>query len=170
MVERSDNITMSTERADVIAVTNAVSAKLSPLNFTKKGNSWYCRCDDMTVVFQMQKSLYSPRFYLNVGVFLAPDTTGKFLPEHKADVRFRVSSVLDTVQSKNIEEIFDFDNQERSDSRLDDVVTMLDTVLVPLIENLVSLPMLVRFLKLDRVAEVALVTADGRKILESLNS
>jgi len=103
--------------------------------FTKRGTTWYLKHRELTWVFNLQKSQYGGAHYLNVAIWLNLIDESEWPPEHKCHIRARLGSLADPDDELAIERVFDLDESIDEPTRRAAVLTCLNDILGPVLEN-----------------------------------
>jgi len=102
--------------------------------FEKKSGSWYRRGDEVIAVSNLQKSQYGPQYYFNQGFWLTQVADERFPKELKCHIRARLGSLLPDASS-TVEQLLDLEHEMPDEQRIDELVTLLNDRLLPLIER-----------------------------------
>jgi hypothetical protein len=100
----------------------------------KKSGSWYKRSDEVIAVSNLQRSDYSPRYYINQGFWLQQLGMERFPKYDNCHVWCRLEQLLPASHRRS-EELLDLEYAVGDDERLSELVTLLQDGIVPLIEQ-----------------------------------
>lgn len=67
---------------------------MKAVGFVKKGQSWFKRGTDSTVVLNLQKSDFDDKYYVNFGVWLMALGAEQFPAVHKCHIQSRLTSLF----------------------------------------------------------------------------
>ena len=76
-------------------VQETVDSFLKNHGYSKRSGSWYRAQDETVAVVNLQRSNYSPRYYLNVALWLSTLGSEPYPKEHQCHVRTRLNRLLD---------------------------------------------------------------------------
>jgi hypothetical protein len=106
---------------------------------------------DTIAVIDLQRSNYSPRYFVNVGLWVKALGHSRYPPEESCHVRTRLTQ-LTTTEPRKVESLLDLDEQVDDKHRGDALLGILQKELLPI---------------LDRTAKIsALVGPAGRSLLD----
>jgi hypothetical protein len=113
---------------------------LSKYGFDAKRVTWYRAVQGVLQVIDLQKSSYGGRYFINI--CCVPDgmsVDGMPAPkEHKCPIRIRLTSAFPDIRDE-LEKLLDLDNDEiDSLERMDRINSILNTKLIPFMENMKS--------------------------------
>ena len=66
---------------------------LLSIGFTRHAGSWYLDEVETIIVLNLQRSAYSPQYYVNVGIWLKPLTEARFPRERSCHIRTRLTQL-----------------------------------------------------------------------------
>ncbi|MEW6747808.1 MAG: DUF4304 domain-containing protein [Planctomycetota bacterium] len=72
----------------------ALEDVLGPAGFSRKGDSWLRRTDEVVEVVNLQKSQYGNQYYLNYGLWLCALGEDAFPKEEKCHIRMRAGAIV----------------------------------------------------------------------------
>ena len=144
-----------------------VNEFLKPHGFRKRGSSWYYTGDGLISVFNLQKSIYSNLYYVNIGLFVDKDKIAVSpLPENKGDVKFRLNTLADDELRSKIESTFDLESSIDDSLRRQQIDEILTQVVAPVFTNFLTLSDASRYLTDIRIDSIGVITLEGRRILQ----
>lgn len=108
------------------------------LGMTRKSNSWYLRGTQVTIVLNLQKSIYSGQRYLNVAFWLNALGDEPFPRESKCHIRLRLDSLLDD-QEARIAALLNPEEPIADSDRRAQVREILNARLRPFLEQMATL-------------------------------
>lgn len=121
--------------ADSKLVKEALGAPLKEAGFKKKSDSWYWSNDEVVLLVNLQKSQYGDQYYVNGGVALKSLGAAEFPKEHHCHIRFRLTAVVSEEESKEIESVFDLENESLSDQqRKEEISRLVTDVALPILQ------------------------------------
>lgn len=104
------------------------------LGGSKKSGPWYITGPEAIAVLNLQKSQYSPRYYLNVGLwFLGVGPVINPKPSH-CHVQSRLEILVPTADRQHLEDLFDLDQAFNDEERRTGLLAVLTSQLEPLLE------------------------------------
>lgn len=74
---------------------------------TRRSGSWYLRGPESILILNLQKSNYSRRYFVNLGVWLRGVEDAEFPPEHKAHIRTRMTELVESPE--RLDQLLDAD-------------------------------------------------------------
>lgn len=89
-------------------IDKTVKDMLTPHGFVFKRNSWYRASDDLIQIINFQKSQFSNRFYMNLGIDVRTGQELIYKPEYLFSVRLRVDMI---VSDKLLIDALDFEKE-----------------------------------------------------------
>jgi len=101
--------------------------------FEKHSGSWYRRTDEVILVLNLQKSQYSPSYYLNQGFWLRVLGDERFPKEEKCHIRVRLGSLLPHI-AKDLEQLLDLRYEMPEEERFESLIALLRERLLPIID------------------------------------
>lgn len=115
-------------------IHDAIGEAAKPVGFAKKGASWYADRAESILVINPQKSQYSERYYLNLGIYFKELGTERAPKEvEKFHLQARISDVT-AEDEKIIDKIFDFEEPMTSSERTKEIITLLREAGLPFLE------------------------------------
>lgn len=121
---------------DLELVKKGLDASLKEAGFKKKSNSWYWSNDQVILQINLQKSQYGDQYYVNGGVFLKSLGTIEFPKEYNCHIRFRLTAVASEEERKEIESVFDLENQLLSDyQRKEEISRLIREIALPILQG-----------------------------------
>lgn len=102
--------------------------------FEKKSGSWYRRGDEVVSISNLQKSQYGPQYYFNQGFWLRQLGDERYPKSNQAHIVTRVEDLLPEAEQR-IGELLDLDYEMPDEQRIDELLTLLNQRLLPLIER-----------------------------------
>lgn len=93
------------------ALKNVVSTALMPAGFVCKGQSWFLVGQHSIVVFNLQKSDFNEKCFLNFGVWLNSLGANRFPAENKCHIQARLTTLFPT-EADAIDRACRLDNDE----------------------------------------------------------
>ncbi len=116
-----------------------INELISEAGFKKKSNNWYWANDDVIFVVNLQKSIYGMQFYLNFGVALRDLEIKEYPKENKSHIRFRLSSIVPVKKKKEVDAVFDLENNLFSDEKRREIISFyIRDVALPFLFSLSS--------------------------------
>jgi Domain of unknown function (DUF4304) len=116
------------------AVQLAIDRFGQEARFEKKSGSWYRRSDEVISVSNLQKSQYGPQYYFNQGFWLRQLDDERYPKSNRAHIVTRLEDLVPEVEQR-IGELLDLDHEMSDEQRIDELVTLLNAHLLPLIER-----------------------------------
>lgn len=139
--------------ADSRFVKEALSAPLKEAGFKNKSNYWYLNNTDVVLLVNLQKSQYGDQFYVNGGIALKSLGADEFPKEHHCHIRFRLTALVPEKEKKQIESIFDLENESLAGQHRKDEISRLVTDLVlPILQDCSSKNGIAETVKSGRLA------------------
>lgn len=130
----------------------------------KKAGSWYLATPESVIVLNLQKSNYSPRYYINFGLwFLGIGPASDPRPTH-CHLQARLESLVSEDDRPRLETLLDLDESMRDESRHDALLSALEDWLMPFIEAGSSLSNLTTP-NGQRLLKKSLLNEDGQPFL-----
>ncbi len=133
----------------------------------KKSGSWYLPGSDTLAVLNLQKSQYGARYYVNVALwFLGIGTPTNPKPSH-CHVQTRLESLIPEDVRTRVEELLDLGAVVADDQRHDELLSVLETQLGPLLDasqtliGLASAPG-------QHLLKKSLIDGDGQRFLATI--
>jgi hypothetical protein len=102
--------------------------------FEKKSGSWYRRGDEVISISNLQKSQYGLQYYFNQGFWLRVIDDEKFPKSNHAHIVTRLEDLIPDAEQR-ITQLLDLDYELAEDDRINELVTLLQERLFPLIER-----------------------------------
>jgi hypothetical protein len=94
-----------------------------------RNRAWFLRTDEVIVTCALQKSQYSPRYYLNVGYYLrskGPETHPK---SHQCHITYRAGELIG--RERAFDELLDLEHAVDDETRIIQLHSLLITELAP---------------------------------------
>jgi hypothetical protein len=122
--------------ADSKLVKEALGTPLAEAGFKRKSDTWYRGNDEVVLVVNLQKSQYGDQYYVNCGVALKSLGAVEFPKEHHCHIRFRLTAIVSDAKRKDIESVFDLENDSLSDQvRRGEVSKFIRSIALPILEG-----------------------------------
>lgn len=102
---------------------------LKALGFKKKSLTWFKEKKEFTLLIGLQKSSWSPEYYVNVGIMLEKKDV-KDLKTYKSEVQYRVDEEDNNQKVKDIYQL---------DKEMDKVITLIQDQVINIFSNLETL-------------------------------
>ena len=103
-------------------IDQIVRNMLTSNGFVLKRNSWYRITDDLIQIINFQKSYFSNKFYLNIGIDERFEQKIIYKPEYHFPIRLRIESLLSDSQ---LLQALDFDLNFSESDRLENLHTII---------------------------------------------
>lgn len=116
------------------AVQRAFDQFGSEAGLEKRSGSWYRRGDEVISISNLQKSQYGPQYYFNQGFWLRELGDERFPKSHHAHIVTRLEDLLPDAEQR-ITQMLDLEYDLPECERVDELVTLLQGRLLPLIER-----------------------------------
>ena len=152
-------------------IDNMLKSTLTDLGFVLKNTSWYRLTYDFIHVLNFQKSQFSNKYYLNIGIdyninhITSFPSKFRFLPEYKFPVRLRAEAFS---FSQNLLDAFDYDNNYTESQRFTSVVAVVDYC-VSFLDSISTMGKFATTLQLpDNPLSKGLITADFKRKLNQM--
>jgi hypothetical protein len=140
--------------ADSKLIKEALGAPLKDAGFKKKSDSWYWSNNEVVLLVNLQKSQYGDQYFVNCGVALKSLGAAEFPKEHHCHLRFRLTAVVSEEESKEIESVFDLENESLSEQqRKKDVSRLVKDVALPILQGCSSESGIIETVKSGRLAK-----------------
>jgi hypothetical protein len=111
---------------------NLVNSILKKYNFKRKSNNWHIEYDETIIVFNMQRSMYSACYYLNIGLNTKDiNSANKFPKEYQCHFRIRLRS-----NSINNIDYFDLENEIIDNDRENGIKLFLEETVIKTINRI----------------------------------
>ena len=104
------------------------------IEMIKRSGSWYRSSESVITVFNLQKSQYSRKYYINVGFWLLGAAAAQFPKVHTCHVNARLDELLPD-ETKEIEALLDLEYPIGDDLRAERLRALLDARLKPLLDQ-----------------------------------
>jgi len=91
---------------DIKKAINKIALFLKELDFKKKALTWHKKKKEFILLIDLQRSAWSPEYYVNVGIILDNDNELS-LKTHNSDIRYRVSCLNKQNEYRDIYKIED---------------------------------------------------------------
>jgi hypothetical protein len=112
----------------------ALAGVLKPRGFTKRKSSWYYITNECVCLLNVQKSNFSARIYINLGVSVKAIMSTDFPQEHQCNIVSRLSGLVADRQA--FEQACNFEDTGVSPDKLKHILGAIETVGVPFLEQL----------------------------------
>jgi len=133
------------------------------MGFSRKGNSWFRRGEEIVQVVNLQKSRWGNQYYLNYALWLLALGETSLPREEMCHVRKRVDDLV--ANEKQFNELLDLENDIPAEERAALLSKMLTSDLVPFIDKSSSIAGL-RELFVKGMLEGGFVYVDAKRLLE----
>ena len=121
--------------------------------FKEKPGSWYWNNDEVVLLVNLQKSQYGDQYYLNGGIALKSLGAAAFPLERHCTIRFRLTAVVSEEERKEIESVFDLENESLPDTyRKEAISRLVADVMLPVIKGCLSESDIAETVKRGRLA------------------
>ena len=125
----------------MVTVVQAEVARVAKgRGMTRKSGSWYLAGPETILILNLQKSNYSRRYFVNLGVWLLGVGEAQFPPEHKAHIRTRITHLVES--RGRVDQLLDADWLEEHPGEEAELRETLDRVLddvTPMVSSLDAL-------------------------------
>ncbi len=132
---------------------------------SKKSGSWYRRSDETILVFNLQKSNYAVRYYVNVAVWLLAAGPADAPKPAQCHVQTRLERLVPSELEERLTALLDLDSPIDDDTRREKLLALLGEHLLPLVEASSTLESLRSGAAGQRLIRASLVNRDGLPIL-----
>lgn len=105
------------------------------LGFLRKGATWYLKLEQMSWVVNLQKSQYSSKYFLNVGIWLNDLGHLEWPKEQECHVRTRINALLPLDEESLVSRLFDLEAASEESERRASLRDLLRRTLGVLIQN-----------------------------------
>ncbi|MBZ2190600.1 DUF4304 domain-containing protein [Alcanivorax sp. JB21] len=140
--------------ADSKLVKEALGAPLKEAGFKKKSDSWCWSDNEVVLLVNIQKSQYGGQYYVNGGVAVKTLGEAEFPKEHHCHIRFRLTAVVSDEERKEIESVFDLENESLSDQkRKEEISRLVKDVALPILQGCSSESSMAETVKSGRLAK-----------------
>jgi hypothetical protein len=116
------------------AVHQAYDRFGSEAGFEKKSGSWFRTSSDVIEICNLQKSQYSPKYYLNVSFWLRELGDERYPKAHQSHIVARAESLVPSIESR-LEELLDLEYAISDEVRIFELVALLNENLLPIFER-----------------------------------
>ena len=140
----------------------ALEDVLGPAGFSRKGDSWFRRTDEVVEVVNLQKSQYGHQYYLNYALWLRALGEESFPKEEKCHIRMRAGSIVSS--EEQLVRILDFDSDATDTDRRSEFAKLLAFEFLPFADNCRTLAGLRSLLMAGRLNK-AMVHAASKRVL-----
>lgn len=134
--------------------------------FEKKSGSWYRRGHEVISVSNLQKSQYGPKYYFNQAFWLRQLGDERFPKDYKCHIVARLGALFPDKETR-INQLLDLEQHMPDEQRIEELVDLLRTRLLPLIERAGSLAGL-RALVDEGVFKAAGVSGSAQEVLAAV--
>lgn len=118
---------------DANLLRKALTRSLGPVGFSRRRNSWIRRNDEIVEVINLQKSQWSPQYYLNFGFWLRSLGEELFPRTERCHINGRVNRVVPS--GGGLVELLDLASDIEDAQRSDALVRVLVGELVPFVDG-----------------------------------
>lgn len=132
--------------------------------FRKQSGSWHRSTSDVVTVANLQRSQYSPRYYVNIGLWLRELGDAVAPKENKCHVGIRIGQLLGAQDDAQVNSLLDLETEMPDDQRRGALLAMFGVVLRPALEAGESMETL-RSPAGRRLREAALVAGRAQALL-----
>jgi hypothetical protein len=94
-----------------------------------RGRAWFLRTDEVIVTCDLQKSQYSPLYYLNVGYYLRSEGPETHPKSHTCHITYRAGELIG--RERAFDELLDLENRIDDETRSIQLYSPLNTELAP---------------------------------------
>mgnify|MGYP003579996126 FL=1 len=120
--------------ADRNAVQRAFDRFGNESGFEKKSRSWYSRSDEVVSISNLQKSNYGPQYYVNQSFWLRGIEDLQYPKSHHAHIVARLEGLLPSLEER-LSKLLDLESDYGEEERVDELVSVLNSHLLPLIRQ-----------------------------------
>lgn len=119
-------------------VKTSVNRILKMYGFKKRGNSWYKKSNECTVVFNLQHSLYGKLYYVNMAACFKKDDSDLDYPkEYQCDIRMRLPQ---TESDEDVSHLaLDLDSPLSDNDRETQIECIVEKYCIPILGKLESI-------------------------------
>jgi hypothetical protein len=115
----------------------ALEAVLSGEGFSRRGDSWYRRSDEVVEVVNLQKSQYGNQYYINYALWLTALGDATFPKEEKCHIRMRVDITM--TDAEQFACLLDLETDMPADERRITIAALLTSKFKPFADRCRSL-------------------------------
>lgn len=130
----------------------------------KRSGSWYRRGPETIFVLNLQKSQYSIRYYVNIGLWLLELGDVQAPKANHCHVQTRLASIVPESLERHVDELFDLAAPADDIERRSEILDLLNTELLPLMDGAGTLEGL-RDGPARSLVDKSLVTAEAGPLL-----
>lgn len=76
-------------------LVSCIDSEINPLGYSKRGNSWIYRYDEVAIVVNLQKSPHSRVHFINLGVFIYSLADSAIPKSHLCQIQLRLNCLVD---------------------------------------------------------------------------
>jgi hypothetical protein len=98
-----------------------------------RNRAWFLRTDEVIVTCALQKSQYSPRYYLNVGYYLRSKGAESHPKSHQCHITYRAGELIG--RERAFDELLDLEHAVDDEIRISQLHSLLITELAPRIQR-----------------------------------
>lgn len=147
-------------------IVDSFRSVLKPAGFRQKKDNWFLSNDDTVVVVNLQKSSYSKKYYVNIGIWLK--VLGDVeTPQHaKCHVRCRIGALLNQHEEPRIGQLFDLEDESFTEAaRSHEIGALLTEYLIPFVDRVKTVSSLASFYHSAAWPKACLVRVEAQEIL-----
>jgi hypothetical protein len=116
-------------------IVEAVDGFFKSKGLVKHSGSWYRRTVETISVFNLQKSQYGRRYYLNFGIWILSVEDTDFPKPHKCHLVGRIDRLIeDEFESKGFDALLDLEQPVADGERRSELIRILDEQLIPFLD------------------------------------
>jgi hypothetical protein len=132
----------------------ALAPALKAAGYRKRALNWHREWDDTISVFNIQKSQWGDKFYINCAIYLKALGNEKTPPEYRCPVRLRLD---DLVSNRNrLSALLDFENNIKTEKRLEEIKTLVRSFALPWLEKYAQLEELKSLVRSEKASRMAI--------------
>ncbi|MFP3462952.1 DUF4304 domain-containing protein [Arthrobacter globiformis] len=133
----------------------------------KKSGSWYLSGSDTLIVLNLQKSNYSPRYYINFGIWFLAVGPSNYPKTTHCHLQTRLEALVADDDRPRLEGLLNLEEIMPDHVRHDELHAALDDWLLPFVQTASSLSSIVTAAG-HRLLANSLLDRDGQRILARL--
>lgn len=107
----------------------ALEDVLAPAGFSRKGDSWFRRTEDVVEVANLQKSQYGHQYYLNYALWLRALGEETFPKEEKCHIRMRAGAIVSS--KAQLDRLLDLETDAADNERRSEFADLLTSEFMP---------------------------------------
>ncbi len=143
----------------------AIADALGPAGFSRKGDSWYRKTDEVVEVVNLQKSQYGPQYYFNYALWLLPLGEAAFPKEEKCHIRMRADDIVSS--ETELERLLDLEAANSDAERMFKVAALLKLEFLPFADGCRTIRGLRLFLETGKFRK-SMVHFSARQLLNTI--